>query len=913
MRITDFEIVRYGRLAGLRGEGDPLPSTVVVLGRNESGKSTLFSFLCSQLYGFERGHGSRDLHPYAPWSGGDIEGRIDVVLADGTEQVVSRRLLSRPQGQVEGGDTVEELGNRPLPWVGHVPDAVYREVFALRLDELAALDKEGWRVVEERLLGGMGATDLRSVRETLAAIEEQANRLWRRDRRGKPKSQALLERQSALQRERRDARDRSDELYAKVDERARTEASLTEVRVELEHTRLQLEEAEAARPAMETARRIRELERGVGDPSLIDALPTDLPDEWSKRVRRVERAGTRVTELTAQIEALQEQSENGERPMAAEEIQAALAGVDRVEASARRVDAMERRIEAVANRRDRLIEELFAGMDGEASPESIAELIDAVPEHELEIRLEELEKNRRDAERSEPEPEAEANEPKGEAARTATLDDTSLAVRWIVGGLLAATAAALVPIPWVRSALATVAIGCVARGIILLRNRDQKRERERLRRERFATAVQAVDRVQTRISDLLGELPLRAEIRSHPRPDLAAALQRCRDAIEDTRVRSEERDAELQGVEEARTAVRSVSERLGVDEAEYGELRNHLREALTETRERETADRRIEQRWTVLTERLEESEEELRDAETERDELERAVDRAFTSLDGTAPDTPDSAVRALETRQQARRQAAILREELERSFPDALAALADEGDDPPSDSPDGPESSDARAGLRASVLALEDRVTSLYGSCERLDAEIESLRRSRTLDDVEGELRSVEEELEETKRERDRLTLVARLLATAEQRFRERHQPELIRRASEYLSRVTMGRYDRVLLDESGGVMLRGPAYPDAKPVEGPISTGTQEQLYLSLRLAALDQLDEGGERLPLFIDELFVNWDEERMRAGLALLGEIAERRQVFFFTCHPFVAEAFAEQGAAVVRLPDPPTEAE
>jgi uncharacterized protein YhaN len=75
--------------------------------------------------------------------------------------------------------------------------------------------------------------------------------------------------------------------------------------------------------------------------------------------------------------------------------------------------------------------------------------------------------------------------------------------------------------------------------------------------------------------------------------------------------------------------------------------------------------------------------------------------------------------------------------------------------------------------------------------------------------------------------------------------------------------------------------------------------------VYLALRLAAVDQLDRGGERLPLFLDETLVNWDPERLAHGLDLLAAIARERQVFVFTCQPPAAERLAARGARVVRL--------
>ena len=157
-------------------------------------------------------------------------------------------------------------------------------------------------------------------------------------------------------------------------------------------------------------------------------------------------------------------------------------------------------------------------------------------------------------------------------------------------------------------------------------------------------------------------------------------------------------------------------------------------------------------------------------------------------------------------------------------------------------------------------------------------------------------------------RQRDRAWLVAQLLREADRRFREEHQPDLLRRASVYLERLTGGRYTRILVDELGeGDLFRlvGPGLPQPVPLARPISTGTLEQAYLSLRLAIVDHLDRERERLPLFIDEALVNWDPTRRDRGLDVLAELSESRQLFAFTCHPELAARLESRGARVLRL--------
>ena len=85
-------------------------------------------------------------------------------------------------------------------------------------------------------------------------------------------------------------------------------------------------------------------------------------------------------------------------------------------------------------------------------------------------------------------------------------------------------------------------------------------------------------------------------------------------------------------------------------------------------------------------------------------------------------------------------------------------------------------------------------------------------------------------------------------------------------------------------------VRRRGQEFPE--PVATPLSRGTVQQIYFALRLAMVDQV-EAEESLPLFLDEMFVNWDPNRMVGGLEVLTHLPEDRQVFLFTADPYWAE--------------------
>ena len=88
-----------------------------------------------------------------------------------------------------------------------------------------------------------------------------------------------------------------------------------------------------------------------------------------------------------------------------------------------------------------------------------------------------------------------------------------------------------------------------------------------------------------------------------------------------------------------------------------------------------------------------------------------------------------------------------------------------------------------------------------------------------------------------------------------------------------------------------------------------PLSGGTLDQIFLAFRLAVVDHLDEAYEHLPLVLDEVLINWDDQRFDTGIQILSNIAQRRQVFLFTCHDWIAKYIRDiTGTPVIKLDIP-----
>ena len=228
---------------------------------------------------------------------------------------------------------------------------------------------------------------------------------------------------------------------------------------------------------------------------------------------------------------------------------------------------------------------------------------------------------------------------------------------------------------------------------------------------------------------------------------------------------------------------------------------------------------------------------------------------------------------------QVRTDLAAIAEAWEVAGNDSLAALESRVEMARLEHQDADEAYDALS-KRHAELATELDVA---GRENRLDAERQSLASLRARLDEEAASYAV-------------LSMAARLLDCARERYERERQPDVVREAEAVFREITQQRYDDLRVPLGAGTIEvlgdeTGPKTSDE------LSRGTAEQLYVALRIGLLRQLGDTGNDLPVLMDDILVNFDPERRRDAAAAIAELASQRQVVVFTCHPETAGLFAE----------------
>ena len=121
-------------------------------------------------------------------------------------------------------------------------------------------------------------------------------------------------------------------------------------------------------------------------------------------------------------------------------------------------------------------------------------------------------------------------------------------------------------------------------------------------------------------------------------------------------------------------------------------------------------------------------------------------------------------------------------------------------------------------------------------------------------------------------------------------RYRAQHQDPLLQRANELFTRFTLGSFVELFVDvdDRGVGILIGRQRDRVLKRVPQMSKGTREQLFLALRIAAIERYVATSGPVPVVIDDVFIESDPPRSERIFEALGELSNLTQVIVLTHH-------------------------
>ncbi len=208
--------------------------------------------------------------------------------------------------------------------------------------------------------------------------------------------------------------------------------------------------------------------------------------------------------------------------------------------------------------------------------------------------------------------------------------------------------------------------------------------------------------------------------------------------------------------------------------------------------------------------------------------------------------------------------------------------------------------------LTAQISETENRVSQLQIQKGELTQQMKHLAEDGRLAVCQIELGCVERKIESVIRRWQALATASFLLQDVCAAFEKERQPETLREASNFLEQLTNGKYKRVWtplgtnqlkIDDAGGEPIR---------LEF-LSRGTREAVFVALRLSLVATYARRGVALPLVLDDVLVNFDQDRALYAAKTLKSFSDLgHQVLMFTCHQHIVEMFKTIGVEIRIMP-------
>ena len=156
---------------------------------------------------------------------------------------------------------------------------------------------------------------------------------------------------------------------------------------------------------------------------------------------------------------------------------------------------------------------------------------------------------------------------------------------------------------------------------------------------------------------------------------------------------------------------------------------------------------------------------------------------------------------------------------------------------------------------------------------DNIDPKLEKLVHTEEMLEIE------QENLDKLQKRAEEYNLAKEILEEAYTEMKKNITPKFNQSLSKNIEKISNGKYKNIIINDDITVELEDGRYVPAES----LSIGTIEQIYLSLRLAIMNEITK--EKLPVMLDEAFAYYDDKRLEAALEFLSKIDN--QVILFTC--------------------------
>lgn len=184
--------------------------------------------------------------------------------------------------------------------------------------------------------------------------------------------------------------------------------------------------------------------------------------------------------------------------------------------------------------------------------------------------------------------------------------------------------------------------------------------------------------------------------------------------------------------------------------------------------------------------------------------------------------------------------------------------------------------------IKILLSGMEKNKNDLILEQHKLNIESDSLNEHLAkLSDVEEQLCDLYEKEEEIRKLEYSITLASDVLEEAYEELKADIVPDIENSIKKNIAITTNGRYIDTIYNDNQGLLVENNV-GEIIPIEK-LSMGTIEQMYLGFRFAMLEKMGN----IPMFLDEAFVYYDNDRLENILKTIASKSTTSQIFIMTC--------------------------
>ena len=194
--------------------------------------------------------------------------------------------------------------------------------------------------------------------------------------------------------------------------------------------------------------------------------------------------------------------------------------------------------------------------------------------------------------------------------------------------------------------------------------------------------------------------------------------------------------------------------------------------------------------------------------------------------------------------------------------------------------------------VKKELSTIIDEIYSLGNDVTKMESTLkEKYREKKNVSQVENEISSLKNQLDELVIEYDALVLAGEVLGEAFTEIQRSFSPKLNDTTAKIFSKLTQGKYQKLRVNREFDIIVEDEKEQSLREWKF-LSSGTMDQAYLALRLSVASLLKDEKDHLPLFLDDIFTQYDDARAYEALSFLCEYQkegqENQQIILFTCH-------------------------